>query len=76
MGIEGTAREADVRGPVLPKPLHQVGAAAYHPDRQSAGHRFTVGDHVGADPEILLNAAAGQPKAEKDLIENQHDAAF
>jgi len=74
--IERTACEANVRRPVLTKPLHQIRAAAHHPDGQSAGYRFAVRHHVGADPEVLLHATAGQPKAEKYLVENQHDAAL
>jgi len=74
--IKGTAREANVRRTVFTKPLHQIRTAAYHPDGQSAGNCFAVRHHVGADAEVLLDAAAGQSKAEKDLVENQHDAAF
>jgi len=59
VGIEGTAREAHVRRPILSKALHQVGAPAHHADRQTTGYRFSVRHHVGTDAKILLGPSAG-----------------
>ena len=38
--------------------------------------RLAVGDHVGADAEIFLRAAGGEPEADEHLVEDQHDVAL
>src|SRR4029079_11008836 len=76
MGVEGAAREADVRRAILAEALHQAGTSADHADGEAATERLAVSHHVGAHAEIFLRAARGQPEADEHLVEYQHDAAF
>ncbi len=76
MRIEGAAGKAHVDRAVVPEAAHQVFASADRADRQAAGQRLAVGDHVGANSEILLGAAGGEPEADKDLVEDQDNAAL
>ena len=76
MRIEGAAGKADIGGPVFAEALHQLVAAADDADRQSAAERLAVGDEVGLDAEIFLRAAFGEPKADEDFVEDQHDIAL
>ena len=76
MRIEGAAGEADVGGTIVAKTPHQILAAADHADRQATREALAVGHHVGADAEIFLGAAGGEPEADEDLVEDQDDAAL
>ena len=76
VGVEGAAREAEVRRPPGLEAAHQLGPAADHADRQTAAERLAVGHQVGPDAEILLRAARREPEADEDLVEDQHDAAL
>ena len=76
MRIEGAAGEADVGGTVVAEAAHQILAAADHADRKAAGEALAVGHHVGANAEIFLGAAGGEPEADEHLVEDQDDAAL
>ena len=51
-------------------------AATQHANRKPASKRFSVGDQISPDTEILLGAAEGQPEADEDLVEDQRDPAL
>src|ERR1039458_7922600 len=76
MGVEGPSGKANVRRSIVAETSHQILSAAHDADRKAAGHGLPIGDHVGANPEILLGAAASEPEAHEYLIENQHNPAL
>ena len=76
MRIEGAAGEADIDRVIFPETAHQVLAPADHAYRESSGEAFAIGHHVGAHAEIVLSAAGGEPEADEDFVEDQHDVAL
>ena len=76
MRVECAARKADIGRSVLAEPFHQVIAAANRADRQAAAEGLAVGHEVGPHAEIFLGAAGCEAEADKDLIEDQYDAAL
>src|SRR5260370_40489830 len=72
MRIECAAGKADVGGPVVAKPFHQVLAATDDSDRKPPAHGLSICDEVGPDTEIFLLATKGEAQADEDLLEEQH----
>ena len=76
MRIKGATGKTNIGGPLITITLHQGGTPAHHADRQTTAERLAIGDQIGTHTEILLCAARCQSKADKHLIENQHDVAL
>ena len=74
--VEGAARQAHVSRAIFAVALHQRVGAAHDAHRQPAAQRLAVGDHVGTHAEVGLGATGCEPKADKDLVEDEHDAAL
>src|SRR6185503_4080013 len=71
--VERATGKADVGGPLVAKPAHQILAAAENSDGKASAERLAVGDQIGADAEILLRAAGGETEPDEHLVEDQND---
>ena len=72
--IERAACQAHIERVLIVVAFHEVAPPADDSHRKSAAETLAVGHEVGVHTEVLLRAPASEPKADKYLIEDEHDA--